>query len=82
MRPNPHGDLEAGAWDGNVKAGREGGQKPRWQSHREPPDRTWGSAKAPGTESCKDGLDLLRVANTDGGPGEDITNHSKEKNTS
>ena len=40
------GGRESG---GSVKAGRQGGEKPRWQSQREPPDRDLGIPQAPWT---------------------------------
>lgn len=57
MRPNPHGALTGGAeWDGSVKAGREG-EKAKWQSHREPPDRNLGTSEESRASAMETGPD-------------------------
>lgn len=46
IRPKPHGlggRVGGREWGGSVKAGRRGGEKPRLQSQREPPDRNLGT---------------------------------------
>lgn len=73
-------------WSGSIKAGRLAGEKSRWQSQGEPPDRNLGMP-----QGSRDPVrsDLLRVAMDGWRPkgrasraGRGITNHSNEKDTS
>lgn len=55
----PGGRAGGREWGGSIKAGRLAGEKPRWQSQGEPPDRNLGM---PQGSRGSVGLDLLKMA--------------------